>query len=292
MIQGSIVAIVTPMFEDGSLDFQSLKALLDWHIAEGTDAIVIVGTTGESPTVTVEEHCEVIKVAIEHVAGRIPVIAGTGGNSTSEAIELTAYAKQAGADASLQVVPYYNRPTQDGMVQHFTRIAESVDLPVILYNVPGRTVADMSNDTIVRLSSVPGIVGVKDATGNIARGTELLRAVPKSFAVYSGDDATAMALMFCGGKGNISVTANVAPRAMHELCVAAMAGQVAEAVAINDKLIPLHNRLFVEPNPVPVKWALQQMGRIQSGIRLPLVPLGAASHESLRSALRESGVLN
>jgi 4-hydroxy-tetrahydrodipicolinate synthase len=292
MIQGSIVAIVTPMFEDGSLDFQSLKALLDWHIAEGTDAIVIVGTTGESPTVTVEEHCELIKVAIEHVAGRIPVIAGTGGNSTSEAIELTAYAKQAGADASLQVVPYYNRPTQDGMVQHFTRIAESVDLPVILYNVPGRTVADMSNDTIVRLSSVPGIVGVKDATGNIARGTELLRAVPKSFAVYSGDDATAMALMFCGGKGNISVTANVAPRAMHELCVAAMAGRVAEAVAINDKLIPLHNRLFVEPNPVPVKWALQQMGRIQSGIRLPLVPLGAASHESLRSALRESGVLN
>jgi 4-hydroxy-tetrahydrodipicolinate synthase len=292
MIQGSIVAIVTPMFEDGSLDFQSLKALLDWHIAEGTDAIVIVGTTGESPTVTVEEHCELIKVAIEHVAGRIPVIAGTGGNSTSEAIELTAYAKQAGADASLQVVPYYNRPTQDGMVQHFTRIAESVHLPVILYNVPGRTVADMSNDTIVRLSSVPGIVGVKDATGNIARGTELLRAVPKSFAVYSGDDATAMALMFCGGKGNISVTANVAPRAMHELCVAAMAGRVAEAVAINDKLIPLHNRLFVEPNPVPVKWALQQMGRIQSGIRLPLVPLGAASHESLRSALRESGVLN
>jgi 4-hydroxy-tetrahydrodipicolinate synthase len=292
MIQGSIVAIVTPMFEDGSLDFQSLKALLDWHIAEGTDAIVIVGTTGESPTVTVEEHCELIKVAIEHVAGRIPVIAGTGGNSTSEAIELTAYAKQAGADASLQVVPYYNRPTQEGMVQHFTRIAESVDLPVILYNVPGRTVADMSNDTIVRLSSVTGIVGVKDATGNIARGTELLRAVPKSFAVYSGDDATAMALMFCGGKGNISVTANVAPRAMHELCVAAMAGRVAEAVAINDKLIPLHNRLFVEPNPVPVKWALQQMGRIQSGIRLPLVPLGAASHESLRSALRESGVLN
>lgn len=292
MIQGSIVAIVTPMFEDGSLDFQSLRALLDWHIAEGTDAVVIVGTTGESPTVAVDEHCELIKVAIEHVAGRIPVIAGTGGNSTSEAIELTAFAKQAGADASLQVVPYYNRPTQEGMVQHFTRIAESVDLPVILYNVPGRTVADMSNDTIVRLSSVPGIVGVKDATGNIARGTELLRAVPKSFAVYSGDDATAMALMFCGGQGNISVTANVAPRAMHELCAAAMAGRVAEAVVINDKLIPLHNRLFVEPNPVPVKWALQQMGRIQSGIRLPLVPLGAASHDWLRSALRDSGVLS
>ncbi|NDC09856.1 MAG: 4-hydroxy-tetrahydrodipicolinate synthase [Oxalobacteraceae bacterium] len=292
MIQGSIVAIVTPMFEDGSLDFQSLRALLDWHVAEGTDAIVIVGTTGESPTVAVEEHCELIKVAIDHVAGRIPVIAGTGGNSTSEAIELTAFAKQAGADASLQVVPYYNRPTQEGMVQHFTRIAESVDLPVILYNVPGRTVADMGNDTIVRLSSVPGIVGVKDATGNIARGIELLRAVPKSFAVYSGDDATAMALMFCGGQGNISVTANVAPRAMHELCVAVMAGHVAEAVAINNKLIPLHNRLFVEPNPVPVKWALQQMGLIQGGIRLPLVPLGAASHEWLLSALRESGVLN
>ncbi len=292
MIQGSIVAIVTPMFEDGSLDFEGLRALLDWHIAEGTDGVVIVGTTGESPTVTVEEHCELVRVAAQHVAGRIPVIAGTGGNSTAEAIELTEFAKQAGVDASLQVVPYYNRPTQEGMAQHFTRIAEAVDLPVILYNVPGRTVADMSNDTIVRLASVPGIVGVKDATGNIARGTELLRAVPKSFAVYSGDDATAMALMFCGGRGNISVTANVAPRAMHELCVAAMAGRVAEAVAINDKLVPLHNKLFVEPNPVPVKWALQQMGKIHGGIRLPLVTLGAGSHELLRHALRESGVLH
>lgn len=292
MIQGSIVAIVTPMFEDGSLDFEGLRALLDWHIAEGTDGVVIVGTTGESPTVTVEEHSELVRVAAQHVAGRIPVIAGTGGNSTAEAIELTEFAKQAGVDASLQVVPYYNRPTQEGMAQHFTRIAEAVDLPVILYNVPGRTVADMSNDTIVRLASVPGIVGVKDATGNIARGTELLRAVPKSFAVYSGDDATAMALMFCGGRGNISVTANVAPRAMHELCVAAMAGRVAEAVAINDKLVPLHNKLFVEPNPVPVKWALQQMGKIHGGIRLPLVALGAGSHELLRHALRESGVLH
>jgi len=292
MIQGSIVAVVTPMFEDGSLDFEGLRALLDWHIAEGTDGVVIVGTTGESPTVTVEEHCELVRVAAQHVAGRIPVIAGTGGNSTAEAIELTEFAKQAGVDASLQVVPYYNRPTQEGMAQHFTRIAEAVDLPVILYNVPGRTVADMSNDTILRLASVPGIVGVKDATGNIARGTELLRAVPKSFAVYSGDDATAMALMFCGGRGNISVTANVAPRAMHELCVAAMAGRVAEAVAINDKLAPLHNKLFVEPNPVPVKWALQQMGKIQAGIRLPLVTLGAGSHELLRHALRESGVLH
>ena len=291
MIKGSIVAIVTPMHEDGSLDLPALKALLDWHIAEGTDGIVIVGTTGESPTVNVEEHCELIKLAVDHVAGRIPVIAGTGGNSTTEAIELTAYAKQVGADASLQVVPYYNRPTQEGMYQHFKRIAEAVDLPVILYNVPGRTVADMANDTIVRLASVPGIVGVKDATGNIGRGTELLRAVPKSFAVYSGDDPTAMALMFCGGQGNISVTANVAPRAMHELCVAAMAGRIADAIAINDKLIPLHNKLFVEPNPVPVKWALEQMGRMKGGIRLPLVPLGAGAHDTVRHALRESGVL-
>ncbi len=292
MIKGSIVAIVTPMHEDGSLDLPALKALLDWHIAEGTDAVVIVGTTGESPTVSVDEHCELIKVAVDHVAGRIPVIAGTGGNSTTEAIELTQYAKNAGADASLQVVPYYNRPTQEGMYQHFRRIAEAVDLPVILYNVPGRTVADMSNDTIVRLSSVPGIVGVKDATGNIARGAELLRAVPKSFAVYSGDDPTAMALMFCGGQGNISVTANVAPRAMHELCVAAMAGRIADAVAINNQLIPLHAKLFIEPNPVPVKWALAQMGRMKGGIRLPLVPLAASCQDAVRNALRESGVLN
>ena len=291
MIKGSIVAIVTPMHEDGGLDLPGLKNLIDWHVAEGTDAIVIVGTTGESPTVSVDEHCELIKLCVDHVAGRIPVIAGTGGNSTSEAIELTRYAKSVGANASLQVVPYYNRPTQEGMYQHFKKIAEAVDLPVILYNVPGRTVADMSNDTIVRLAAVPGIVGVKDATGNLARGTELLRAVPRSFAVYSGDDATAMALMFCGGQGNISVTANIAPRAMHELCAAAMSGRIAEAIAINNKLIPLHNRLFVEPNPVPVKWALAQMGRIPSGIRLPLVTLGSAYQETVRAALRESGVL-
>ena len=291
MIKGSIVAIVTPMHQDGSLDLPGLKKLIDWHIAERTDAIVIVGTTGESPTVSVDEHCELIRLCVDHVAGRIPVIAGTGGNSTSEAIELTTYAKSVGANASLQVVPYYNRPTQEGMFQHFKKIAESVDLPVILYNVPGRTVADMSNETIVRLAAVPGIVGVKDATGNLARGTELLRAVPKSFAVYSGDDATAMALMLCGGQGNISVTANIAPRAMHDLCDAAMEGRIADAVAINNKLIPLHNRLFVEPNPVPVKWALAQMGRIEAGIRLPLVPLGNAHHEAVRSALHESGIL-
>jgi 4-hydroxy-tetrahydrodipicolinate synthase len=291
MIKGSIVAIVTPMHEDGSLDMPTLHKLLDWHIAEGTDGIVIVGTTGESPTVTVEEHCELIKSTVAHVAGRIPVIAGTGGNSTAEAIELTQFAKSVGADATLQVVPYYNRPTQEGMFQHFKKIAESVDLPVILYNVPGRTVADMSNETIVRLAAVPGIVGVKDATGNIGRGSELLRQVPSSFAVYSGDDATAMALMFCGAKGNISVTANVAPRAMHELCAAAIAGHVTEAISINNRLIPLHNKLFVEPNPVPVKWALAQMGKMPAGIRLPLVPMAQAYHETVRGALREAGVL-
>jgi len=291
MIQGSIVAIVTPMHADGSIDFPGLRKLIDWHIAEGTDGIVIVGTTGESPTVSVEEHCELIKVAVEHTAKRIPVIAGTGGNSTAEAIELTHYAKKVGADASLQVVPYYNRPTQEGMFQHFRKIAEAVDLPVILYNVPGRTVADMSNDTILRLAQLPGIIGVKEATGNIGRGTDLLRRIPDSFAVYSGDDVTAMALMLCGARGNISVTANVAPRAMHALCNAAMSGNVAEAIAINNRMLPLHNGLFVEPNPLPVKWALTEMGLIPSGIRLPLVPLGAEYHEIVRTALRESGVL-
>jgi 4-hydroxy-tetrahydrodipicolinate synthase len=291
MIQGSIVAIVTPMHEDGSLDFPGLRKLIDWHIAEGTDSIVIVGTTGESPTVTVDEHCELIKVAVEQSARRIPIIAGTGGNSTAEAIELTRYAKSVGADASLLVVPYYNRPTQEGMYQHFRKIAESVDIPVILYNVPGRTVADMSNETILRLAEVSNIVGVKDATANIARGTDLLRLAPKSFAVYSGDDATAMALMFCGGHGNISVTANVAPRAMHELCAAATSGRIKEAIEINNRMLPLHNKLFSEPNPVPVKWALAQMGLISSGIRLPLVELNSEYHEVVRAALRESGVL-
>jgi len=291
MIKGSIVAIVTPMHADGSLDYPGLRKLIDWHIAEGTDAIVIVGTTGESSTVSVEEHFELIKVAVEHTGGRIPIIAGTGGNSTAEAIKLTEYAKQVGADAALLVVPYYNRPTQEGMYQHFKAIAEAVDLPIILYNVPGRTVADMSNETILRLTKIANIVGVKDATGNIGRGTELLRMVPASFAVYSGDDPTAMALMFCGGAGNISVTANVAPRAMHELCVAAMNGEVAKAVAINNKVLPLHQKLFVEPNPVPVKWALAEMGMMPAGLRLPLVALSADCHDTVRAALRESGVL-
>ena len=291
MIKGSIVAIVTPMHEDGSLDLPRLRKLLDWHIAEGTDGIVIVGTTGESPTVSVEEHSELIKVAVDHVAKRIPVIAGTGGNSTSEAIELTAYAKSAGADASLLVVPYYNRPTQEGMYQHFKKIAESVDLPAILYNVPGRTVADMSNDTILRLADVPGIVGVKDATGNLARGTDLLRRIPKGFAVYSGDDATAMALVLCGGHGNISVTANIAPKIMHEMIAAALEGNIARAIELNNKVLPLHNQLFVEPNPVPLKWSMIELGLIESGMRLPLAPLGEAYHETVRAALRESGLL-
>jgi len=291
MIEGSLVAIVTPMHPDGSLDLPSLRGLIDWHIAEGTDGIVIVGTTGESPTVSVDEHCELIRVTVEHTAKRIPVIAGTGGNSTSEAIALTAFAKEAGADASLLVVPYYNRPTQEGMYQHFRKIVESVDLPAMLYNVPGRTVADMSNATMLRLAEVPGVIGVKDATGNIGRATELMRSAPKSFAVYSGDDATAMALMFCGARGNISVTANVAPRAMHELCVAACAGRVADAIAINNRVLPLHDKLFVEPNPVPVKWALAEMKKMPAGIRLPLAPLSAEYHEVVRAALREVGVL-
>ena len=292
MIKGSIVAIVTPMHEDGSLDKDGLKKLIDWHIAEGTDAIVIVGTTGESATVSVDEHCELIRLAVEHCAGRIPVIAGAGANSTAEAIRLTRFAKEAGADATLQVVPYYNRPTQEGMFRHFSAIAEAVDLPIILYNVPGRTVADMSNETIVRLSAVKNIVGVKDATGNIGRGIELLRNVPKSFAVYSGDDPTAMALMFCGGAGNISVTANVAPRAMHDLCAAAMAGDIATAVAINNRVLDLHAKLFVEPNPVPVKWALAEMGLMPAGLRLPLAPLSAPFHETVRGALRDAGILS
>ncbi|HJV03122.1 MAG TPA: 4-hydroxy-tetrahydrodipicolinate synthase [Burkholderiaceae bacterium] len=291
MIKGSIVAIVTPMHADGSLDFPGLNKLIDWHIAEGTDGIVIVGTTGESATVTVEEHCALIKAAVEHTKGRIPIIAGTGGNSTAEAIELTRYAKEAGADAALLVVPYYNRPTQEGMYQHFKAIAEAVDLPIILYNVPGRTVADMSNDTILRLAAIPNIVGVKDATGNIGRGLDLLRLAPKSFAVYSGDDPSAMALMLAGGKGNISVTANVAPRAMHEMCKAAMEGDIAKAVEINNKVFPLHQKLFIEPNPVPVKWALAEMGMMPAGIRLPLVPLAGEYHNAVRAALREAGIL-
>ncbi|NGZ84214.1 4-hydroxy-tetrahydrodipicolinate synthase [Duganella aceris] len=291
MIKGSIVAIVTPMHADGSLDFEGLNQLIDWHIAEGTNSIVIAGTTGESATVSVEEHCALIKATVAHAKGRIPIIAGAGANSTAEAIKLTRFAKEAGADATLQVVPYYNRPTQEGMYQHFKAIAEAVDLPVILYNVPGRTVADMSNETILRLAAIPNIVGVKDATGNVGRGYDLLRLAPKSFAVYSGDDPTAMALMLAGGAGNISVTANVTPRAMADMCRAAIAGDLATALALNNKMFPLHQKLFIEPNPVPVKWALAEMGKMPAGIRLPLVPLAADCHEAVRAALREAGAL-
>jgi 4-hydroxy-tetrahydrodipicolinate synthase len=291
MITGSIVAIVTPMHEDGSLDLDRYRALIDWHVASGTAAIVAVGTTGESPTVDVEEHVALIRVAVEHAAGRVPVIAGTGGNSTREAIELTRHAREVGAAASLQVVPYYNKPGQEGLYRHFRAVAEAVDLPQILYNVPGRTVADLANDTIVRLAQVPGIVGLKDATGDIPRASDLLSRVPASFALYSGNDDSALALMALGGHGVISVTANVAPLEMARLCAAALAGDVKGARAINDRLLPLHFGLFVEANPIPVKWALQRMGRIAAGIRLPMTPLEPRHHPAVEAALRRSEVL-
>jgi 4-hydroxy-tetrahydrodipicolinate synthase len=291
MITGSIVAIVTPMHADGSLDYEGLRKLVDWHVAEGTNAIVIVGTTGESPTVNVDEHVELIRVCVEQANKRITVIAGAGGNSTAEAIALATAAKKVGADAQLSVVPYYNKPPQEGLYRHFRTIAESVDLPMILYNVPGRTVADLSNDTVARLAQVPGIIGIKDATGNIERGSLLLSMVPETFAVYSGDDLTAIALMLLGGKGNISVTANVVPRAMSDLCKAAMAGDAATAWSIQKRLLKLHKQMFVEANPIPVKWALQQMGRIGAGIRLPLVPLSEGAQPALRTAMRDVGLL-
>ncbi|UDG82312.1 4-hydroxy-tetrahydrodipicolinate synthase [Candidatus Vallotia cooleyia] len=285
LISGSTPAIVTPMLEDGALDLPALRALIDWHIEEGSNALVVVGTSGESATVSIEEHVLLVKTAVEHAAHRIPIIAGAGGNSTGEAIELTREAKAVGADASLQVVPYYNKPTQEGMYQHFRSIAESVDMPVFLYNVPGRTVADMSNETILRLAQVPGIAGVKDATGNIDRAAHLIKEAPANFSIFSGDDSTAIALMLLGGHGNISVTANVAPRAMSELCRAAISGNVKKARAIHLKLLSLHKNLFVESNPIPVKWALQQMGKIRGGIRLPLTPLSAQYHDKVRTAL-------
>jgi 4-hydroxy-tetrahydrodipicolinate synthase len=291
MITGSLVAIVTPMLEDGRLDIPRFKALIDWHIAEGTDGIVVVGTTGESPTVGFDEHKELIHVAVAHAAGRIPIVAGTGANSTAEAIELTESAKRAGAAACLSVVPYYNKPTQEGLYRHFKTIAEAVDIPNILYNVPGRTVADMANDTTLRLAQIPNIVGIKDATASIERGTDLVKRAPKDFAVYSGDDATGLALMLLGGHGVISVTANVAPRLMHEMCAAALAGDVARAREANCKLLGLHKHLFVEANPIPVKWAVAQLGLIEGGIRLPLTPLSAQYHDIVREAMREAGVL-
>ena len=291
MIKGSLVAIVSPMREDGSLDYDAYRRLIDWHIAEGTNGIVAVGTTGESPTVDHDEHCELIRVAVETVRGRVPVIAGTGGNSTSEAVELTAYAKGVGADATLQVVPYYNKPTQEGLYQHFRKVAETVDLPVILYNVPGRTVADLSTETTLRLTQVPGIVGLKDATSDMGRAAELLKKAPPGFALYSGNDDTALALMLLGGHGVISVTANIAPRLMSDMCRAALSGDFATARAINDRLLPVHFKLFVEPNPIPVKWALAKMGHIENGIRLPLVPLSIANEPVVLGAMKEAGLL-
>ena len=290
MITGSLVAIVTPMREDGSLDLDAYRRLIDWHVAEGTSAIVAVGTTGESATVDPSEHVELIRVAVEAARGRVKVIAGSGANSTREAIELTAHAKRVGADASLQVVPYYNRPTQEGMYRHFRAIAEAVDLPVILYNVPSRTSADLSVETALRLTQVPGIVGIKDASGELSRVVEMRRRGPENFAQYSGNDDSALAFILLGGQGVISVTANIAPRLMSQLCAAALAGDVQRARALNERLMPLHLRLFVEPNPIPTKWALARTGRIGAGIRLPLVPLSASAQEAVIGALREAGV--
>lgn len=292
MIKGSLVAIVTPMHEDGSLDLPAFRALIDFHAAEGTDAIVVVGTTGESPTVDVEEHELLIVEAVKHADGRLPVIAGTGANSTREAIELASFARQAGAQASLSVVPYYNKPTQEGMYLHFRAIAEAVDMPHILYNVPGRTVADMSNDTVLRLAEIPNIVGIKDATGNIERGSDLLRRAPKNFAIYSGDDASTLALMLLGGHGTISVTANVAPGLMHEMCRAAFAGDVAAAREINFRLLGLHRNLFVEANPIPVKWAVSRLGKMKNHLRLPLTPLSPGAQPAVEAAMRQAGILN
>jgi len=291
LIVGSIVALVTPMLEDGSIDYPGLRRLIDWHIAEGTDCIGVVGTTGESPTVTVEEHCEIIRVAVEHAAGRVPIMAGAGGNATREAIELTRFAKQVGADCTLQVVPYYNKPSQEGIYRHFRAVAEAVDLPVVLYNVPSRTVADMQPETTLRLAQVPGIVGIKEATGNIERACWLIKQAPAGFSIYSGDDGTAVALMLLGGHGNVSVTANVAPRLMHELCMAAIEGNVKRATELHLRLLPVHKQLFCEPSPAPTKWALAQLGRCAEHVRLPILPLTEAGQAQVGQALRASGLL-
>lgn len=290
MIRGSIPAIVTPMQEDGSLDLPALRRLLDWHIQEGSDAVVVVGTTGESPTVDMAEHCLLIRETVAHVAGRIPVIAGTGANSTAEAIELAQCAKAAGASAHLSVVPYYNKPTQEGLYQHFKAIAEEVDLPLILYNVPGRTVADLANETTLRLAQVPGIVGIKDATGNLERGIDLIKRAPAGFAIYSGDDATGLALVLMGGHGIITVTGNVAPRLMHEMVAAGLAGDVKPAREINLRLMGLHKQLFCEANPIPVKWACARMGLIKDALRLPLTVLSPEYHGRVRAAMLEAGI--
>jgi len=290
-ITGSIVALVTPMLEDGSIDYPHLRKLIDWHISQGTDCIGVVGTTGESPTVSVEEHCEIIRVSVEQSAGRVPIMAGCGANSTAEAIELARFAHQVGADCQLQVVPYYNKPTQEGQYLHFRAIAEAVDLPMVLYNVPGRTVADMQHDTVMRLAQVDGIIGIKEATGNIERAQWLIHDAPAGFSVYSGDDGSAVALMLCGGQGNVSVTANIAPKLMHELCVAAIAGQAREAMAIQNRLLNLHKHLFTEANPIPVKWAAARMGLCGGTMRLPMTPLSSHLQPALEGVLHSTGLL-
>ena len=291
-ITGSIVALATPLQADGSVDYPTLRRLIDWHIAEGTDCIGVVGTTGESPTVSVEEHCEIIRVSVEQAAKRVPIMAGCGANSTAEAIALAKFAREVGADCQLQVVPYYNKPTQEGQYQHFKAIAEATgDLPIVLYNVPGRTVADMQVDTVLRLAEVPGIVGIKEATGNIERAQWIIRDKPAGFSVYSGDDPTAVALMLCGGQGNVSVTANIAPRAMHELCVAAMAGDVKRAMEIQFQLMPLHKHLFIEANPIPLKWAMARLGLCGETMRLPLTPMSRQHVPTVEAALKSAGLL-
>ena len=291
-IVGSIVALVTPMHEDGSVDYAGLRRLIDWHIAEGTDCIGVVGTTGESPTVSVQEHCEIIRVSVQHAAGRVPIMAGAGANATREAIELTRFAKEVGADCSLQVVPYYNKPSQEGIYRHFKAVAEAVDLPVVLYNVPGRTVADLAPETALRLAQVPGIVGIKEASGNIERACHLIKHAPKGFAIYSGDDGTAVALMLLGGHGNVSVTANVAPRLMHELCRAAIDGDARRAAALQFRLLSLHKQLFCEPSPAPTKWAMAQLGLCEPHVRLPILPLTEAGQALVRQALIDSELLS
>lgn len=291
MISGSIVAIVTPMHMDGSIDWEALSRLIDWHVEQGSDGIVAVGTTGESATLAMDEHKMFIKACVDQAAGRMTVIAGTGANSTSEAIELTEVAREVNADACLLVTPYYNKPTQEGLYQHFMAIADAVDIPQVLYNVPGRTACDMQNATTVRLAEHPNIVAIKDATGDVARGRELIEAVGDKLAVLSGDDATAMELMLAGGKGDISVTANVAPAAMKAMCDAAIAGDRAAAEAANAPLLMLHERLFVEANPIPVKWALAEMGMMENGIRLPMTPLSEGAQPQVREALRHAGLL-
>ena len=290
-ITGSIVALVTPMQDDGGVDYAALRRLIDWHIEQGTDCIGVVGTTGESPTVSSEENCEVIRVAVEHAKGRVPIMAGTGSNSTAEAIEFSRYAKKVGADCTLSVVPYYNKPSQEGIYQHFKAIAEAVDIPMVLYNVPGRTVADMQVETALRLAQVPGIVGIKEASGDIERAAWLIKQAPKSFAIYSGDDSTAIALMLLGGHGNVSVTANVAPKAMHELCAAALAGDARKAAAIHLRLLPLHKQLFCEPSPAPTKWAMAKLGLCSEALRLPITPLSDAGQRLVGDAMRDAGLL-